>query len=266
MTGFTDDRDDRLPTQDGESRDAPTGRTGVAALAVLPATALFLLPLILYAALSVVFTVLAVDEDGGLSGLPVSLLLTLIAQPFLFVGLVYLIANRVWGFSWSDFGLRPLSRRWLWRIPLIWIGCLPVIALLKVLTDPLLGTEEADPYGPLIEAVAPSDPLLIVAIVAFGGLVIPFSEEFLFRGFAYGWLRARVGRVVAIGISAILFSLVHLQAAVLVPILFLGVLLAVLREWTGSVWASVYLHALHNSMMFLFVTVLFALGEKIPGV
>ncbi len=103
-------------------------------------------------------------------------------------------------------------------------------------------------------------------ILAFITLVIiaPVAEEVLFRGYLYGKLRKYMPMVGAVLLSATLFALLHLnfgtdaesgefvvsQWNVVLGILPLGIVLAVLREKTGSVWASILLHALKNGVAF----------------
>jgi membrane protease YdiL (CAAX protease family) len=111
-------------------------------------------------------------------------------------------------------------------------------------------------------------------ILAFLTLVVvaPIAEEVLMRGYLYGKLRKDMSSVSAILLSALLFALLHLgfgtseqggfaitQWNVALNILPLGIILATLRETTGSVWAGVLLHMLKNGVAFylLFINPLF---------
>ena len=103
-------------------------------------------------------------------------------------------------------------------------------------------------------------------VLAFITLVIiaPVAEETLFRGYLYGKLRKYMPMVGAVLLSATLFALLHLnfgidaesgefmvsQWNVVLSILPLGIILAVLREKTGSIWASILLHAIKNGVAF----------------
>jgi membrane protease YdiL (CAAX protease family) len=80
----------------------------------------------------------------------------------------------------------------------------------------------------------------------------PFGEETFFRGFLYGGLKKRVGFVWALVISSVFFGAFHLQAgAALVPTMFVvGLLLALLYEWRGSLAASMAGHAAFNIIGF----------------
>jgi uncharacterized protein len=83
------------------------------------------------------------------------------------------------------------------------------------------------------------------------GVVAPFCEEFLFRGFIYGALRNWRGPVVAALLTGVLFGAVHVGSAPgvdLVPLGVFGVMLCAIRQYTGSLYPGVALHSLNNSV------------------
>ncbi len=128
-------------------------------------------------------------------------------------------------------------------------------ALVAVLATHLLGLEPEQ--NPLVPMVLGSDSLWFLAfLLFFGGLVGPVTEEIFFRGFFYPPLRRRFGRVGAILINAFCFAALHGNLVQLAPLLGLGLILALLRERTGSVLASTVLHCLHNTLVLI---LLFAL-------
>jgi membrane protease YdiL (CAAX protease family) len=100
-----------------------------------------------------------------------------------------------------------------------------------------------------------SAPWTMVLIVIF---LAPLVEEVLFRGLVFGGLRTR-SRVLAYGVSCILFALVHVWQFVLVncdltyfllmvQYLAPGVVLAWAYDHSGSLWTSIGLHALANAL------------------
>ena len=99
-------------------------------------------------------------------------------------------------------------------------------------------------------AESTSVPVLLL-ICGIG--IMPFAEELVFRGFAYqGFLRTRFGDVGAIVITALLFTLVHVQYRWLeLAMLFVGGLLFGVARWrTGSVITAVGAHAAWNAVQF----------------
>lgn len=98
-------------------------------------------------------------------------------------------------------------------------------------------------------------PRTMVVILVF---LAPFVEEVLFRGLVFGGLRDR-SRVVAYGVSCLLFSFLHvwqfalgsgnasyflLMLQYLVP----GLVLAWAYDHSGSLWTSIGVHAAVNAI------------------
>ena len=90
----------------------------------------------------------------------------------------------------------------------------------------------------------------------FGCLLAPVVEELIFRGAFYHYLRCRYSVPVAVAVTAILFAVIHPQGLVAVPLLAtLGSVFALVREWRGSIVATITAHAFNNfigmSLLFL---------------
>jgi len=82
--------------------------------------------------------------------------------------------------------------------------------------------------------------------------VAPLAEELFFRGFVFGALR-RYGLAIAALVTGVLFGLVHVSSSpigFIVPLGVLGVLLCLLYERTGSLYPSIALHCVNNSIAF----------------
>ncbi len=71
-------------------------------------------------------------------------------------------------------------------------------------------------------------------------------EELAFRGVILGALRPIVGPRSAILVSAVLFAILHLSIPSFPHLLVLGIILGVLRTWSGSLYPGMLLHFLHN--------------------
>ena len=85
--------------------------------------------------------------------------------------------------------------------------------------------------------------LLAVAVIA------PISEEIIFRGFTFRWLRGRLPLWGAVLVSAVLFSAAHAgwaEPALFLPVFLGGVLLAYVYAKSGSVWPGVIVHMTIN--------------------
>jgi hypothetical protein len=92
-------------------------------------------------------------------------------------------------------------------------------------------------------------------ILAFFALVVmaPIAEEVLFRGYLYGKLRKFAPIWAAIIVTSLLFGFVHGAWNLAVDTFALSVVLCLLREQTGSLWASILLHMAKNGMAFYFL-------------
>lgn len=87
------------------------------------------------------------------------------------------------------------------------------------------------------------------ASLFFGVLVFaPLVEEILLRGRLQRSLEELWGPTVAVGVTALIFALLHFKLAQ-APVFFVsGVILGTMAWLTASVWPAVALHALMNSM------------------
>lgn len=82
--------------------------------------------------------------------------------------------------------------------------------------------------------------------------VAPLAEELFFRGFLFGALRRR-GLPLAAGVTGLVFGAAHVASApigFIVPLGCLGIILCLLYERTGSLYPSMALHCLNNSIAF----------------
>ncbi|UBV41864.1 CPBP family intramembrane metalloprotease [Deinococcus taeanensis] len=98
---------------------------------------------------------------------------------------------------------------------------------------------------------------LWVLLVA-AGLLIPLAEEVAFRGLLMRGHERAAGFMVAALTSSLVFALAHGVPASIVGILPLAYVLARVVQHTGSLWNSVLIHALNN-------TLAVALGSLLAG-
>jgi membrane protease YdiL (CAAX protease family) len=85
--------------------------------------------------------------------------------------------------------------------------------------------------------------VILIAVVA-----APLTEELIFRGCLYGFLRQTGGRFLAIAVTSVLFALIHGHIPSLAGLVILAVGLSLLYEKTGSLWAPILLHAAFNGL------------------
>lgn len=87
----------------------------------------------------------------------------------------------------------------------------------------------------------------VVMLVGFA----PLFEEVVCRGVVLGSLRAKYGvRVAWVG-SSLFFAVLHVVPVMVVNALLIGLILGWLCVATGSLWASMLLHAINNAAAYL---------------
>ena len=100
-----------------------------------------------------------------------------------------------------------------------------------------------------------------VAAEALGLLVAgAVTEELIFRGLLFQWLRGWIGPIGAAVISAALFGALHWPSGQAVWAGLVGFALALLFNRMGSLWSSVAAHAGNNAMAILLVLTLAEVG------
>src|SRR5512147_3243655 len=81
-----------------------------------------------------------------------------------------------------------------------------------------------------------------------GAILAPLVEEIFFRGFLFQGFRARYGWVTGMLLSSAIFGLAHLDPVALIPTFILGCVLAYLYQRSNSIWPSVTMHVLVNTV------------------
>ena len=110
----------------------------------------------------------------------------------------------------------------------------------------LLGADLLSPPDISADIAFPGPAVLLT----FQALAVwtPLTEELFFRGFIFAGLCPFLGVRWAVVASAVVFSLFHLSAGVLIPVFITGLLLAWLYQKTGSLWPSIVAHAANNAL------------------
>jgi membrane protease YdiL (CAAX protease family) len=194
----------------------------------------------------VVWTVFGVDSDSPEATISGTVLLdgSLVAVALLFASFVR--RPRPW-----HFGLRPTP---FW--PAVGWAALGIFsfyvfaALYSVIVQPDVEQKVAQDLGA-------GDSSLGLVVAGFMIICIaPVAEEFFFRGFFYGALRTRFSVAVAAAIGGLVFGLIHFQGdgadglLIVPPLAVLGVVFCLVYERTRSLYPSIALHALNNSIAY----------------
>ncbi len=190
----------------------------------------------------------AITPQQGEGTAPLRLVLLVALAAYLAVGIAILALAR-WrgGTDWQRLvGWQPVLRRLddklLWAIA-------AATLVYSVAATAVLGY-----FYPKSQSwfTIPSDKKAALMLFVLAAVLAPITEELLFRGWIYTSLRFSFGLWPAILSSAALFGLAHyedthLYALAVFPV---GIALAVMRERTGSVKASMLFHAFNNLIAF----------------
>jgi membrane protease YdiL (CAAX protease family) len=167
------------------------------------------------------------------------------AADFLTVGVAWVFVARSTGSRAESLGLVvPRPKVQLITLPILG-GVLSFVALTLAEVVYSMLTGRAQPPPQLVaQALAASEGagVRILAVLAVA-LVAPLAEEIVFRGISFRGLRRRMGFLPAAVISAVLFSLAHLDLQHAIQLFAVGTVLAWATERSGSVLPGMILHA-----------------------
>ena len=151
----------------------------------------------------------------------------------------------------SAFGLQPATLlRDAGRGVLILLGTMPVLVLGAVLYNLVL---QLFGFQATLQDVAyilsdATSPWLRVYFLLLAVVLAPLFEEILFRGILLPALAKRFGSTAATLAVSLLFAGIHAHVPSLVPLFILSVSLCLAYIGTGSLAASVAMHALFNGV------------------
>jgi membrane protease YdiL (CAAX protease family) len=134
-------------------------------------------------------------------------------------------------------------------LPLLLLGILLTVTLvlIKELIEQSFGVKPPAPTNPIAEMLS-EPPWVIVMLFLLATVWAPLVEETIFRGALYRYLRGWWLPVGAAAVSAVAFGLMHPYVLLAqFPVIALGAGFAVMREWRGSIIASITGHCIHNA-------------------
>jgi membrane protease YdiL (CAAX protease family) len=226
-------------------------RTGWPAWAVIPAAGLIIV-------LALVVTFLAALSYQMLASAPIQLAtqsgivtaLVMAAWQILTIALTLLAA----GFFSSDreeaLALRPPAQGWralpIALVPLFLVTMTWTSVLVRLKPEAVL--HDLRPFQELLHGDAFWLMLFVIGVGA------PVSEELLFRGFMFsGLAKSRLGFVGAGILTSLLWTCLHLSYSVfgLIEVLAIGLYFSWLLVRTGSLWVTMFCHAVYNTVMAL---------------
>lgn len=177
--------------------------------------------------------------------------------------LAYLCAKAPW--NWLQLDNKVDWKVLLWAIGIMLVA-LPAINLMShwnqqmVLPTWLSGVEE---WMKAKEAEAEWLTKQFMSVTTISGLLVnlllmavlpALSEEITFRGVLQRLLNFQLSTFnshLAIWLTAIIFSAIHMQFYGFVPRMLMGALFGYMLVWTGSLWVPMLMHFVNNGMAVL---------------
>jgi membrane protease YdiL (CAAX protease family) len=191
--------------------------------------------------------------DGGLS-------LTFFLFALLPLVMFYL---RLRGVGWGEMmqGLGLVRGRGFWREVAVglygYLAGLPVLVVGVLITFLLVKLTGNTPTPHPIQNAPMDRPVAVLQLVLLACVGAPIVEEAMFRGALLGHLRIRLAWWISAPIVSLIFAAIHPQGWVAIPVLgAIAMVLAGLREWRGSLIASMTAHAVNNGVAVLVLVLL----------
>lgn len=186
----------------------------------------------------------------------------IIAQGLVLVGAVWLFGLRKYRAGWAQIGLRGFSA----RVGCAWVTMFFIASYFTRAVYIAIATALGVHFG-VQQILTRLDTAGVGFLLTLfmGAVIAPIAEEIFFRGFMYGGLRARFGVAGAVIATSLFFAALHFSLEFLIPILVLGIFLALLYEVTVSLYPGMILHLSNNLIALVAYFMLKALGVSLPS-
>jgi len=168
----------------------------------------------------------------------------------LVVTVLLVIARK--GAGLRELGFRAPTRGWprlLGVIILAYFAAIGVVNIYGILID-VFGLDWLKPGTQLGSDFYEHDSVVILTGIAIV-FMAPVAEEIFFRGFVFGGLRRYMNMPIAGLLSGMLFAMAHGDPGLILPFAGVGLVLAYVYEKSGSLFASIGVHFVFNSVSFM---------------
>ena len=145
-----------------------------------------------------------------------------------------------WSRWWLVFPIAPTALFFMWFVMGVfqfsgWNGWLEQVFDIESMQESVKLLQEA------------KDPVVVVLMAIAAVIVAPITEEVIFRGYLYPAAKHFCGPVGGILFSSLVFAAAHANVVAIAPLFVLAVLLCLVYEFTGSIWANISVHFLFNA-------------------
>ena len=154
----------------------------------------------------------------------------------------------------------PKNGKWFLIAMLFVFVCVPLMGLMLDINKLIdfsqwpifyewLQTQEGANNGMYEAMIGEQGTMSLFTSILFMALAPALAEEIFFRGFLMNAFNGVFKNMhISIVVTAVLFSLIHLQFTKFIPMFFLAVSFGYAAYWTGSIWTSVTAHFINNAL------------------
>ncbi|MBL8664956.1 MAG: CPBP family intramembrane metalloprotease [Candidatus Odyssella sp.] len=204
--------------------------------------------------------------DDASTGARINVLIgSFAAWTFAWLAAIWFVFVRGRGLSFADLGYTVPGRRWALIGVGAGFGALPLALLAAALLRPALGSDSLPSLQQYFGSGADFTVFHAMTMLLYGGFLVPLTEELLFRGLLFRWLRQRLDFWPAALVSAALFGVAHGTADKAIIAGLLGLPLAWLFERSRSLAPAILLHQTYNSLALMLTFAALWLPEAAPG-
>ena len=187
--------------------------------------------------------------NGTSTGGQINLLIgSFAAWTFAWLAAIWFVFVRLRGLRFADLGYTIADRRWALMGVGAGFGALPLAFIVAALLRPVLGSDANQSLQQFFGSGSGFTAVHALTILLYGGFLVPLTEELLFRGLIFRWLRQRLDFWPAAFISAAIFGVAHGSADKAIVAGLLGLPLAWLFERSRSLVPAILLHQTYNAL------------------
>lgn len=117
--------------------------------------------------------------------------------------------------------------------------------LLNIFFNYLIPTGQDNTYNEFMMKIATDKSIIILFIIPIA-IIAPITEELIFRGMILKGIASNHNAIMAIFLSAFLFSIIHLNLAQIPNAFILGVIFAFIMLHTKNIFYTIIYHAINN--------------------
>lgn len=198
----------------------------------------------------------------------------LASKVLVFLYLIWLVRER--RDAWSETGAATPGKWYAWPLAIgIYVVGYPLVKYIDAANVDLMTQLYAwlglvYEHRPQIVIVLAFEDILSppvrVALIATIALAGPILEELAFRGMMLDAFRRRRNAVWSVIATGVLFGAYHFSLPFVLPLSVFGIIFGTVRVLCKSLWCSIFIHSLHNSLTLCLVAynlgLLREFGEK----